>query len=260
MPAPPARQASSSWLPPPASSIWAPARLIASVEVTNDDGARIKAGLPANATITLGVGTDNSVRWLMGEDATAVGLTGALRDMWNPRCFGNPGKVSDTFEYTCSTADGGGVHTNSGVPNHGYALLVDGGTYNGQTVGGIGLTKAAHIYFRAMSVYQGPATDFADHADALEQSCSDLIGSEPRRPLDRRALGPGHHRLRLRPGGQGRGRGRAAERRPTQCGFQPCWPRIRRPLCETGGPGHESSGTTSRRQLVGGAGASSTPP
>jgi Zn-dependent metalloprotease len=150
--------------------------LIASVEVTAADGARIKAGLPASATISMNVGTDNSVRWLLGEDDTAIGLTGALRDLWNPRCFGNPGKVSDTFDYTCSPADGGGVHTNSGVPNHGYALLVDGGTYNGRTVAGIGFTKAAHIYFRAMSVYQGPASDFADHADSLAQSCSDLVG------------------------------------------------------------------------------------
>jgi hypothetical protein len=70
---------------------------IASVQVTNADGATIKAGLPASATIAMGVGTDNSVRWLVGEDDAAVGLSGALRDMWNPRCFGNPGKVSDTF-------------------------------------------------------------------------------------------------------------------------------------------------------------------
>jgi Zn-dependent metalloprotease len=150
--------------------------LIGSVEVTNADGATIKAGLPADATITLDVGTDNSVRWLLGEDDTAVGLTGALRDMWNPRCFGNPGKVSDTFEYVCSTADQGGVHSNSGVPNHAYSLVVDGGTYNGRTITGIGLTKAAHVYFRAKTTYQGPTTDFADHANALEQSCKDLIG------------------------------------------------------------------------------------
>ena len=38
------------------------------------------------------------------------------------------------------------------------------------------MTKAAHIYFRASAVYQTPTTDFEDHADALEQSCSDLIG------------------------------------------------------------------------------------
>ena len=149
---------------------------IGSVEVTSADGAAIKAGLPADATFTIGVGTDKSVRWLLGEDDAAVGLDGPLRDMWNPRCFSNPGKVSDTFEYVCSTGDQGGVHTNSGIPNHAYALAVDGGTYNGRTIAGIGLTKAAHIYFRAKIAYQGPTTDFADHADALEQSCRDLVG------------------------------------------------------------------------------------
>ena len=86
--------------------------------------------------------------------------------MWNPRCVSDPGRVTDA-EYFCATTDGGGVHTNSGVPNHGYALLVDGGTYNGHTVGSIGLVKAAHLYFRAIGVYQTPTTDFADHADAL---------------------------------------------------------------------------------------------
>ena len=69
------------------------------------------------------------------------------------------------------------MHTNSGVPNHGFALLVDGGTYNGQTVAAIGLVKAARLYWRAQSVYQVPTTDFTDHADALEQSCQDLIGA-----------------------------------------------------------------------------------
>jgi Zn-dependent metalloprotease len=149
---------------------------IASVQVTNSDGAIIKAGLPAQATMTLGVGTANSVRWLMGEDITNQQLPGALRDMWNPRCFGNPGKVSDIFEYVCSTADAGGVHSNSGIPNHAFALLVDGGTYNGQTISAIGLTKAAHIYFRAAAVYQHSASNFIDHADAIEQSAADLLG------------------------------------------------------------------------------------
>ena len=100
--------------------------------------------------------------------------------MFNPTCYSNPGKVSDTAFYVCGPGtaanDNGGVHTNSGVPNHAYSLIVDGGTYNGQTVSGIGLTKAAHIYFRVMRVYQNPASDFADHADAIEQSASDLKG------------------------------------------------------------------------------------
>jgi Zn-dependent metalloprotease len=115
----------------------------------------------------------DSTRWLMGESTTAFG--GAIRDMWSPTCYGDPGKVSDA-QYYCATDDGGGVHSNSGVPNHGYALLVDGGTFNGVTVNGIGLDKAANIYFRAMTAYQTPTTDFTDHADSLESSCSDLIG------------------------------------------------------------------------------------
>ncbi len=113
-----------------------------------------------------------SQRWLVGEGSSS----GVLRDMWTPTCYGNPGKVTDS-QYWCTAGDGGGVHSNSGVPNHAFALLVDGGTYNGQSVTSIGAVKAAHIYWRAQSVYQIPYTDFADHATALEQSCTDLIGA-----------------------------------------------------------------------------------
>lgn len=155
---------------------------IPSLSVTQNDGTAIKTQLAQGATVSVslgrgGFGTDSSVRWLMGEDSSAFG--GAIRDMWNPGCYGNAGKVSDA-RYTCSTGDSagdyGGVHSNSGVPNHGYALLVDGGTYNGQVISAIGLTKAAHIYFRAQSVYQGSISDFSAHADALEASCRDLTG------------------------------------------------------------------------------------
>jgi Zn-dependent metalloprotease len=118
--------------------------------------------------------TEDSYRWLMGEDSFA--FQGAIRDMWNPNCLGDAGKVSDA-QYHCAVTDNGGVHSNSGVPNHGYALLVDGGTYNGQTVTGLGLVKAAHIYWQAQSAYQTPTSKFPDHADALEASCNDLIGA-----------------------------------------------------------------------------------
>ncbi len=136
---------------------------------------KLTAGETVNVTIKDVTGTTKSAseRWLIGEKSHAFG--GAIRDMWTPTCHGDPGKVSDA-EYYCAADDGGGVHSNSGVPNHGYALLVDGGSYNGYTIDGIGLTKAAHVYFRAMTEYQTPTTDFADHADALEASCTDLIG------------------------------------------------------------------------------------
>ncbi len=155
---------------------------VPTMSVTQNTGTAIKAALLAGTPVTLSMskgarGTDNSVRWLMGEDSSGFG--GAIRDMYTPTCYGNPGKVSDK-QYVCGpdtrAGDWGGVHSNSGVPNHGYALLVDGGSYNGQTIAAIGLTKAAHIYYRAQTVYQGPYSDFSDHANALEQSCRDLTG------------------------------------------------------------------------------------
>lgn len=156
----------------------APAITIPSLGVQQSTGNAIKGELASgtvNATLRTTAGaTDNSYRWLASEDDPAFG--GAIRDMWNPPCHTNPGKVGDTAFYVCANVDGGGVHTNSGVPNHGFALLVDGGTFNDQTVTGIGLTKAAHIYFRAMEQYQVPDTDFPDHADSLETSCDDLVG------------------------------------------------------------------------------------
>ncbi|HEX6128814.1 MAG TPA: M4 family metallopeptidase [Candidatus Limnocylindria bacterium] len=154
-----------------------PTITIPSLRITLDKGNEIKGelGVGVNVTLTVkgGSAPEDSYRWLMGEDATAFGS--AIRDMWTPTCKGDPGKVTDA-EYHCAASDGGGVHSNSGVPNHGYALLVDGGTYNGQAITAIGLVKASHLYWRAQAVYQTPTTNFNDHADALQASCQDLIG------------------------------------------------------------------------------------
>jgi hypothetical protein len=156
--------------------------LLISLDNRNLIVGQLEAGQTVNVTLRRQGGPpEDSYRWLQGEDATAfipTAPTGghALRDMWDPTCLSDPGKVTDA-EYACATADAGGVHTNSGVPNHGFALLVDGGTYNGRTVAGIGLTKAAHLYWRAQTIYQTPLSGFADHADALEASCRDLIGA-----------------------------------------------------------------------------------
>ncbi|WP_245574866.1 M4 family metallopeptidase [Aequorivita capsosiphonis] len=123
--------------------------------------------------LSLRTGCGSSDRWMEGEDASGWG--GAIRDMWDPTCKGSPGKVSDT-QFWCSGIDFGGVHTNSGVPNHLYALLVDGGNYNGQTISGIGFTKAAHIFWRAQSQYLTATSGFILFADALEAAATDLLG------------------------------------------------------------------------------------
>ncbi|SDK29881.1 Thermolysin metallopeptidase, alpha-helical domain [Nocardioides sp. YR527] len=140
-------------------------------------GQKIKnATAPVNITIkdASTESKDESVRWLMGEDSTAFG--GAIRDMWNPNCYGDPAKVSDE-EYHCDGAtDSGGVHTNSGVINHHYALLVDGGSSNGATVAGIGLDKAANLIWHAQTNYLTPTSGFPEYAQAMVSSCADLTG------------------------------------------------------------------------------------
>lgn len=133
--------------------------------------------------LTNGRGDDSAaVRWLIGEDIPGYG---AIRDMMHPHDFMNPEKMSDsTVQYfqcnfldaTNPPQDSGGVHTNSGVPNHAYALMVDGGDFNGFHINGIGLTKAAKIEYRALTHYLLSASDFLDNYNALKQSCADLIG------------------------------------------------------------------------------------
>ncbi len=117
---------------------------------------------------------EGGVRWLVGEDASAFG--GAIRNMWDPTCFGDPDRANSPLQ-TCSSLDNGGVHSGSGIPNHAFAMLVDGQSFGGETVAGIGLLKAAAIWLRAFIFYLTPASDFADAYLAINQACADLIGT-----------------------------------------------------------------------------------
>jgi Zn-dependent metalloprotease len=212
---------------------------IPSVRIRLSDGNLIKSELPngpVNVTMKDASGDrHDSYRWLMGEDSDAFG--GAIRDMWSPTCYGDPGKVSDA-EYYCASDDGGGVHSNSGVPNHGYALLVDGGNYNGVSVKALGMDKAAAIYFRAMTEYQTPTSDFADHADALAASCSDLVGL-PITALTTAANAKTSPAASIRRGdcAQVDNMAAAVELRqdPTQCAFKPLLDPNTPELCGAGG-------------------------
>ena len=102
--------------------------------------------------------------------------------MWVPECKGNPGRVGSEA-YWCSGGDYGGVHMNSGISNHAFALLADGGSYNGRVIDGVGLDHALHIFWRAFSTYLTPVSDFSDLANGIEAACADLIGFPLPEPL-----------------------------------------------------------------------------
>jgi Zn-dependent metalloprotease len=215
---------------------------IPGVMVTQADGSRIKQAGTVNVTIAAEdvTGRTPTTRWLVGEKSEAMG--GAIRDMWNPTCYGNPGKVSDA-EYNCdpNLTDSGGVHGNSGVPNHAFALVVDGGSFNGRTVAGIGLDKAANVWWRAQTAYLTPSSDFVAAADAFESSCADLVG----KPINQVTIAPHTAPAAAEPITAADCTSvtqavAAVELRtaPVQCDFQPMFDKDAPALC---GPGFDTS-------------------
>lgn len=104
--------------------------------------------------------------WLMGEDLPPHILGGreAIRDLSNPRRFGQPDHTNDWVE-TCS--DNEGVHTNSGITNKAY--------YNIATA--IGKDKAERIFYRALTVYLRTNSSLEDARAAALQSAQDIYGA-----------------------------------------------------------------------------------
>ena len=114
--------------------------------------------------------------WEMGED-----LNWVIRDMSNPNALNDPDTYFGTNWAPLGGADNGGVHSNSGVQNYWYYLLVNGGTgtndnSDNYTVSGIGLTDAGSIAFRNLTVYLTQSSEFSDARFYAIQSAIDLFG------------------------------------------------------------------------------------
>jgi len=122
----------------------------------------------------------NANTWKIGEDIYTPGTAGdALRYMDNPTA---DGQSYDYYpERYTGTADNGGVHLNSGIANLFFYLLSEGGTHpRGKTstvVSGVGINDAAAIWYRALTVYMGPNTTFAEAREFTTQAAEDLFGA-----------------------------------------------------------------------------------
>ncbi len=117
--------------------------------------------------------------WLIGEDVIPAGVYGGdeagFRDMSDPEADGDPDHYSERYT---GTADNGGVHTNSGIPNHAYWLAVNGGTNAGcDSIGSgghqhavdcdvrvpaLGLDRAKDIFYRGFT----SLTEYANMCEA----------------------------------------------------------------------------------------------
>lgn len=116
----------------------------------------------------------DSVRWEMGESIPGIG---AIRNMMEPTRFKDPDRT-DSSLYYCGAGDHGGVHSNSGVPNKAFALMVDGGVFHGYTITGIGMEKAAQVAYRTNATYLTSSSKFLDAYNGFLQSCRDLYGAD----------------------------------------------------------------------------------
>ena len=116
------------------------------------------------------------VNWKLSND-----MAWYIRDMSNPNAYSQPDTYKGT-KWTTSSSDNYGVHTNSGVGNYMYYLLVTGGSGtndlgNAFSVTGIGLTEAAAILYRTNTVYLTATSQYADWRTACINAATDLYGA-----------------------------------------------------------------------------------
>jgi bacillolysin len=103
--------------------------------------------------------------WLIGEDIyLAKDAAPGFRNMADPAEDGDPDHYSELYT---GKQDSGGVHSNSGIPNHAYYLLVNGGrnagearghAHTGPVVTKIGFDAAEHIFYAGFTSLPSTAT------------------------------------------------------------------------------------------------------
>ena len=119
--------------------------------------------------------------WFIGEDVyVPVDTEPGFRNMKDPAEDGDRDHYTELFT---GPEDNGGVHTNSGIPNHAYYLLVNGGSnagevrghgHSGPVVTGIGLLDAESIFFLGFTgLAQGAS--MADARAATEAAAAALF-------------------------------------------------------------------------------------
>lgn len=120
-------------------------------------------------------------RWKIG-NGTKIGT---IRDMRSPTktadpqpdTYQGPGWVQATYTDRNRVPDRGGVHINSGVGNKLAYLITDGDTFNGRTMTGLGLKKAADLYW-AVETELYPSADYPALASTLLTACHEAVADK----------------------------------------------------------------------------------
>ena len=159
------------------------------------NSAEFFANEPDSSNCVKAAGQTACADWWVAEDIVlAADARPGFRNMADPEEDADPDHFS---EFIVTSADSGGVHSNSGIPNHAYYLLVNGGLNascagpsthssahctdgdtqdNNLNVTAIGLADAERIFFLGFTALPANAT-MCNARAATAASASTLFGA-----------------------------------------------------------------------------------
>ena len=123
--------------------------------------------------------TADKADWLIGEGLLAKGIKGvALRSMKAPGTayddpiLGKDDQPADMAHYVDTTQDNGGVHTNSGIPNHAFYLAAT-------NIGGNAWEKAGLVWYDTVCDEKAlkPTANFLQFANRTAANAAARFGS-----------------------------------------------------------------------------------
>ena len=127
--------------------------------------------------------TPAAANWLIGDGILGPAVNGvALRSMKAPGTAyedDNLGKDPQPYHYdhyVNTSSDNGGVHINSGIPNHAFYLFA-------QYLGGYAWEKAGLVWYEALRGINNPHATFADWAEETMVAARSEFGEKSREAL-----------------------------------------------------------------------------
>ncbi|MCB9638602.1 MAG: M4 family metallopeptidase [Myxococcales bacterium] len=122
--------------------------------------------------------TVDQAEWLVGKEILAPNIKGqALRSMkapgeaYNDPVLGKDPQPRNMQQFVKTSRDNGGVHINSGIPNHAFYLIAT-------KLGGHAWEKAGKIWYETLQRLQDPDSTFVKFASLSLEVAGDLYGAE----------------------------------------------------------------------------------
>jgi Zn-dependent metalloprotease len=126
--------------------------------------------------------------WIIGKELFSPNVKGdGLRSMkapgtaYNDAVLGKDPQPAHMDQYVKTTSDNGGVHINSGIPNHAFYLVA-------MELGGYAWQKAGQIWYVTLRDKIRATTDFQSAADLTYTAAGQLYGQGS---LEQKAVGKG---------------------------------------------------------------------